>query len=101
MKSTPPSTRIVIKGLPEEQEARVRAAIDKITIGPSMFASSVGTRLVPTEVEVFRRAKDGKMQARMVYETTVEEGASAVRSCPGAGEVLERRAMKRDGRGLT
>ncbi|TFK91076.1 hypothetical protein K466DRAFT_596432 [Polyporus arcularius HHB13444] len=27
------------------------------------------------EVEVSRRAKDGKMQAQMVYETTVDEGA--------------------------
>ncbi|KAI0690923.1 hypothetical protein C8T65DRAFT_671053 [Cerioporus squamosus] len=67
------STRTVIKGLPAEQEARIRATVDKITLGPSMFASSVGSRLVPTEVEVFQRAKDGKMQARMVYETTVEE----------------------------
>ncbi|TFK91084.1 hypothetical protein K466DRAFT_596438 [Polyporus arcularius HHB13444] len=72
MKSTL-SDRILIKGLPEEQEARIRAAIVKVTLGPSMFARSVGTRVVPTEVEVFRRAKDGKMQARMVYETTVEE----------------------------
>ncbi len=67
----------------------------------SMFASLVRTRLAPMEVEVSRRAKDGKMQAQMVYETTVEEGASAVRSCPGAGEVLRRRAMNRDGPGVT
>ena len=56
---------IVVKGLPAEQEARIRASLDKITVGPSMFASAVGGRLVPTEVEVFQRAKDGKMQARM------------------------------------
>ncbi len=53
------------------------------------------------EVEVFRRAKDGKMQAQMLYETTVEQGASTVRSCPGAGEVLRRRTMNRDGPGVT
>ena len=41
-----------------------------------MFASAVGGRLIPTEVEVFQRAKDGKLQARMVYEITVNEGPS-------------------------
>ena len=77
---------IVVKGLPAEQEARIRESLDNITVGPSMFASAVGGRLVPTEVEVFQRAKDGKLQARMVYELTVSEGLSVrlvrVQCCP-------------------
>ena len=67
---------IVVKGLPAEQEARIRESLDNITVGPSMFASAVGGRLVPTEVEVFQRAKDGKLQARIVYELAVSEGPS-------------------------
>ena len=67
---------IVVKGLPAEQEARIRVSLDKISIGPSVFASAVGGRLILTEVEVFQRAKDGKLQARMVYEITVSEGPS-------------------------
>ena len=40
------------------------------------FAPSVSARAVPKEIEVFKREKDGKAQARVVYEMKVEDGAS-------------------------
>ncbi|RPD56463.1 hypothetical protein L227DRAFT_578911 [Lentinus tigrinus ALCF2SS1-6] len=76
MKPSPSRSPLLkLSGLPPESEARIRASLEKITLGKpgSAFASAVGGRLVPTEVEVFTREKDGKQQARMVYEIDVSE----------------------------
>ncbi|KAI0748773.1 HotDog domain-containing protein [Daedaleopsis nitida] len=62
----------VWKGVPPEVQARLTKNPATLR-GFEGFAHAVGRRLVMEEVAVSERAKDGKLQARLTYTTTVEE----------------------------
>ena len=69
------SDNIVFKGdISPDVQAQVRKFADAV-VTRGAFAHSVGGKLVAREVQVSNREKDGKPQARVVYEMTVDEGA--------------------------
>ena len=76
---SPSSSDIVFKGdIPDKAKSLIRKFVDLRDDGVR-FASSVGTRLCPKEIELFKRERDGRMQARVVFELKVEPGASHLR----------------------
>ena len=66
----------VFKGVPPELQAKLTKRPNILT-GASGFAYNIAQRLELEEVEVSERAKDGKLQARLTYAITVEDGACA------------------------
>ena len=69
------SHSIVFKGdLSPEVQNQIRDFTEAI-ISRGSFAYSVGSKLVAKEVDISKREKDGKPQARVVYEMTVDDSA--------------------------
>ena len=58
----------------EDLKERIIGFSDVLTYAEG-FAHSVGSKLKLKEVEVYKRHQDGKTHCRVVYETTVDEGA--------------------------
>ena len=74
---SPVSDSIVFKGdVSADVQAQIRRFADAV-VSRGAFAHSVGSKLVATEVEISTRKKDGKPQCRMMFETTVDDGACA------------------------
>ncbi|CDO74306.1 hypothetical protein BN946_scf184576.g1 [Trametes cinnabarina] len=70
---TPIPAQLVIKGdIPDKAQQDIVSFSDFV-MTRGAFARSTGSSLVMKEIEVYRRNKDGKSQARVVYETTVHE----------------------------
>ncbi|CDO68680.1 hypothetical protein BN946_scf184652.g7 [Trametes cinnabarina] len=70
---TPVPAQLVIKGDIPAQVQQDIVSFSEYVMSRGAFARSTGSSLVLKEVELFRRDKDGKNQARVVYETTVHE----------------------------
>ncbi|KAI0747408.1 hypothetical protein C8Q74DRAFT_1320559 [Fomes fomentarius] len=62
----------VFKGVPPEIQAKLAKSAETLS-GGGHFADSVWKQLELTEVEVSPREKDGKLQSRVTYTTTVSE----------------------------
>ncbi|KAI0708037.1 hypothetical protein C8Q76DRAFT_800316 [Earliella scabrosa] len=62
----------VFKGVPPEVQAKL-ADVPDFHKHARMFAHTVCSRMVLEEIELTRREKDGRPQARLTYTITVEE----------------------------
>ena len=71
-----PSENAVFKGpLSPADQSRLRLFIAAV-VSRRTFAHQVSVRLVPKEVELFKRGGDGTAHVRAVYEIAVSKGAS-------------------------
>ncbi|KAI9056550.1 hypothetical protein FKP32DRAFT_1599286 [Trametes sanguinea] len=66
-------TGLVVKGDISAKVQQEVVSFSEFVMQRGAFARSTGSSLVLKEIEVFRRDKDGKSHARVVYETTVHE----------------------------
>ena len=78
----------VFKGLAISLEMQTRLAVLP-SVGGS-FANSVGRKLELKEVDVRKRERDGKVQAKVTYALTVGDGMSGLLRYSIGGSVVTR-----------